>query len=164
MEFFAEILNFFKLLTIFAKKLHRRCLSGLKMGFWLRVWNIEFTLVLSLQIKPRKCSAGKYVWDNFWKGEKCLYRSSRLKGSLKEVIWEISQNSQENLCAGIYFFDICSFIKNETLTQVFSCEFWKICRNAFFAEHHQTTASDDSSINSSEGRIRKRNCKLWYKN
>ena len=49
---------------------------------------------------------------------------------------------------------------------MFSCEFCKIRKNIFFAEHHQTTASDYSSINSisNEGRIGKRNCKLWYKN
>ena len=41
---------------------------------------------------------------------------------------------------------MCSFIKNEALAQVFSCEFWKIRKNTFFAEHHQTTASDYSSI------------------
>ena len=34
---------------------------------------------------------------------------------------------------------------------VFSCEFCKICKNTFFAEQHQTTASDYSSINTSEG-------------
>ena len=35
--------------------------------------------------------------------------------------------------------------------------------NKFFEEHYQKTASDYSSINSSEGRIGKRNCKLWCK-
>ena len=33
---------------------------------------------------------------------------------------------------------------------MFSCKFWGICKNAFFAEQHRTTASDYSSINSSE--------------
>ena len=42
--------------------------------------------------------------------------------------------------------------KNETLVQVVSCE---ISKSNFFAEHHRTTASDYSSINSSEGRIGK---------
>ena len=75
-------------------------------------------------------------------------------GSLKMVLWEISQNSQENICAGIPYFDkvklnrsICSFVKNETLEQLFSCEFCKIRQDTFFTEHHQTTASDHSSIN-----------------
>ena len=65
----------------------------------------------------------------------------------KKILWEISQNSKENICAGISFL-------------VFSCEFCKICKNTFFAEQHRTTASDYSNINSSEGSIGKRNCKL----
>ena len=43
---------------------------------------------------------------------------------------------------------MCSFIENETLVQVFSCEFCKIRKITCFAEHHQTTASGYSSINS----------------
>ena len=43
---------------------------------------------------------------------------------------------------------MCSFIKNEAQAQVFSCEFRKIRKNTFFAEHHKTTASDYSGINS----------------
>ena len=51
-------------------------------------------------------------------------------------------------------------LSNETLAQVFSCEFCKIRKNTFFAEHHQATASDYRSINiSNEGRIGKQNCK-----
>ena len=129
-------------------------------------------------MKPRKYSARKYMWHRFWKNKRswwdskqneCLCGSSRPKGSLKIVLGEISQNSQE-IYAGISFFIklltlyICCFIKNKSLAQVLSCEFCEICKNTFFAEHHQTTASDYSSINSSEGRIGKRNCKLWCKN
>ena len=33
----------------------------------------------------------------------------------------------------------------------------------FFAEHQRATASDYRSVNSSAGRIVKRNCKWWYK-
>ena len=43
---------------------------------------------------------------------------------------------------------------------VFSCEFRKICKNAVFAEQQWLTASDYSSVNSSEGSIGKGNCKL----
>ena len=35
----------------------------------------------------------------------------------------------------------CNFIKIVTLTQVFSCEFWKISKNNFCTEHLWTTAS-----------------------
>ena len=35
---------------------------------------------------------------------------------------------------------VCNFIKQETLAQVFSCEFCEISRNIFFKEHLQETA------------------------
>ena len=116
------------------------------------------SLVPSLQIKLRKYSARKYVWHRLWecvrswwdsKLNECLCWSSRLKGSLKKMLWEISQNSQENICAGISFL-------------VFPCEFCEICKNSFFAEQHRTTASDYSSINSSEGTIVKWNWTVNY--
>ena len=44
---------------------------------------------------------------------------------------EISQNSQEN-----------NFIKKETLTHVFSCEFCENSKNTFYTEHFHMTASD----------------------
>ena len=37
----------------------------------------------------------------------------------------------------------CNFIKKETLTQVFSCEFCEISKNTFFTEHLRTTASKE---------------------
>ena len=48
----------------------------------------------------------------------------------------------------------------ESLFLVFSCEFCQIFKNILFAEQHRTTAPDYSSINSSEGSIGKRICKL----
>ena len=48
----------------------------------------------------------------------------------------------------------------KTLVQMFSCEFCKIHKNTFFAEHHLLTVSDYGSINKREGRIGKRNGKL----
>ena len=114
------------------------------------------------------------MWHRFWKNKRswwdskqneCLCGSSRPKGSLKIVLGEISQNSQE-IYAGISFFIklltlyICCFIKNKSLAQVFSCEFCEICKNTFFAEHHRTTDSYYSSTNGNESRIGKRNRKL----
>ena len=37
-------------------------------------------------------------WDS--KQNECLCRSSRPRRSLKKALWKISQNSQENICAG----------------------------------------------------------------
>ena len=144
------------------KKLHGRCSTGLKIGFWLRAWNIELTLVPSIQIKLKKYPARKYVRHRFWKGERSWWDSkqnkcfcwgslSKAEGSLKKTLWEILHNLQENICAGSSFL-------------VFSCEFCEICKNAFFTEQHRTTAFDYSSINSSDGSIGKRNRKILYKN
>ena len=49
--------------------------------------------------------------------------------SLKKVFLEISQNSQENTCAGVSFLiklqaGIRNFIQKEAVAQVFSCEFY----------------------------------------
>ena len=38
--------------------------------------------------------------------------------------------------------EACNFIKEETLTQVFSCEFCEIFKNTFFTEHLWATASE----------------------
>ena len=47
--------------------------------------------------------------------------------SVKKVVLEISQNSQENTCASVSF-----LIKTRTLAQVFSCEFCEISKDTFF--------------------------------
>ena len=51
-----------------------------------------------------------------------------------KVFLEISQNSQENTGVRVSFLIkawACNFIKKETLTQVFSCEFCEISKNTF---------------------------------
>ena len=49
-SFFAKIPNGVELLTFSQEKLHPRCLTRLKIGFWLRVLHIELTFVPNLQI------------------------------------------------------------------------------------------------------------------
>ena len=44
--------------------------------------------------------------------------------------------------------ETCNFIKKETPSQVFSCEFCEISNNTFFTEHLRTTASVHLNINS----------------
>ena len=86
---------------------------------------------------------------------------------MKNMFLEISQNSQENICARVAFLiklqalpnrlktsenqvfsdvfrrlrSACNFIKKEILAQVFSCEFCEFSKNIFFTEHLLTTAS-----------------------
>ena len=48
---------------------------------------------------------------------------------------EILQDSQENTCARgsvLIEFKACNFIRNDSLAQVFSCEFYEISKNTFF--------------------------------
>ena len=57
---------------------------------------------------------------------------------------EISQNSQEDTCARVTFLiklqvSACNFIKKDTLTQLFSCEFFEISKSTFFTEHQWGT-------------------------
>ena len=73
-------------------------------------------------------------------------RSSHQTCSIKKVFSKISKNSQKNTFARIHFvidlnFQLCSFIKRETVSQVFSCEISEIFKKAFFTEQLRTTAS-----------------------
>ena len=57
--------------------------------------------------------------------------------SVKKVFLEISQNLQENTRVTVSFLiklqaEDCNFIKEESLIQVFFCEFWEIFKNTFF--------------------------------
>ena len=49
--------------------------------------------------------------------------------SVKEVLLEILQNSQENTCNRVSF--LIKFIKKETLAQMFFWEFCEIFKNTF---------------------------------
>ena len=56
--------------------------------------------------------------------------------SVKKMFLKILQNSDENTYARVSFLiklqaEACNFIKRETLTQVFSCEFCNIFKNTF---------------------------------
>ena len=60
---------------------------------------------------------------------------------MKKVFLEISQNSQENTCAGVSFLIKLRAIKKETSAQVFSCEFCEISKNPFFYRTPMVAAS-----------------------
>ena len=52
----------------------------------------------------------------------------------QKVFLKISQNSQENTCARVFFLiklQALGFIKKETLALVFSCKFCEISKNTF---------------------------------
>ena len=75
----------------------------------------------------------------------CLKKAVVQRCSVKKMYVEISQNSQKNTCARVWA-EAYNFIKKEALTQVFSCEFFKISRNTFVTEHVWATASENLTV------------------
>ena len=76
-----------------------------------------------------------------------MIRSSRPEVFFKKgVLRNFAKFIGKNLCQSLFFNKIagktCSFIKKETLAQVFSCEFCKISEKSFFAELLRMTASE----------------------
>ena len=61
--------------------------------------------------------------------------------SAKKVFLEILQNSQENTSARVSFLIKLQASEAFSIFQLFSCEFCKISKNAFFTEQHWGTAS-----------------------
>ena len=63
----------------------------------------------------------------------------------KGVLKNFAKFTGKHLCQSLFFnkadSEACNFIKKETLTQVFSCEFCVSSKNTFFTEHLWTTAS-----------------------
>ena len=67
----------------------------------------------------------------------------------KMVLLEISQNSQENTCARTSFLiklQACNFNKNETLVQVFSCEFCEFSKNIICCRIPLVVASQNCRV------------------
>ena len=64
----------------------------------------------------------------------------------KGVLRNFARFTEKHLCQSLFLLKFirpqaCNFIKKETLTQVFSCEFCEIFKNSLFTEHLQATAS-----------------------
>ena len=58
----------------FSKKLHCRCSARLKIGFSLKVWNIELTLVPSFKLSQENTQP-ENMWHRLWKGERSWWDS-----------------------------------------------------------------------------------------
>ena len=87
------------------------------------------------------------------------------RSSVKRVLLEISQNSQENTCARVSFLikmqaSTCNFIKKETLAQVFSCEYSEISKNNFSYRTPPVAASVESK--SDVIFLNQTNCSVQY--
>ena len=68
-------------------------------------------------------------------------KSSHLRCSMKKgALINFTKFTGKHLCQSLFFHKIaglkaCNFIKKETMTQAFSCEFCKISKNTFFTEY-----------------------------
>ena len=73
---------------------------------------------------------------------RCLIeRSSHRRCSIKTGVFEnFAKFTGKHLSQRCNLPLACYFIKKETLTQVFSCEFFEIFKNTFLTEHLWTTA------------------------
>ena len=92
--------------------------------------------------------------SRFFKRKICSYSQRRIKSShrmcsIKTLFLKISQNSQENICARVFFsIKLLACLRpatllKKTLAQVFSYEFCKILKNTYFTENLRTTASEN---------------------
>ena len=72
----------------------------------------------------------------------------------KGVLRNFAKFTEKPLCRSLYFNkvagQVCNFIKIETLTQVFSCEFCEISKNTFFTEYVWATAFKAGNLKLSE--------------
>ena len=110
-------------------------------------------IILSL-LKHQKTIGHKTIFF-FFIGVLILISCSRIppraeavarRCSVKKVFLEILQNSQENICARVSFLIksqswACSFIKKETVAQMFYCEFCKVSKNTFSYRTHTVAVS-----------------------
>ena len=74
-------------------------------------------------------------------------RSNHQKCSVKKgVLRNFAKFTGKHLYQSLFFNKVsggaCNFLKKETLTQVFSCEFCEISMNIFLTEHLWATASE----------------------
>ena len=71
----------------------------------------------------------------------------------KGVLRNFAKFTGKHLCQNLFFNKVaggaCNFIKKETLTQVFSCEFCDISKNTFFNRTPLVAASDWKMLGSS---------------
>ena len=110
------------------KKLHRKCSTGLKIGFWLQAKGLS----RENSLPENTCDIVSEKMKGRGGTERVFMQTQTSEGFFKKVVLRnFATFTRKHLCE-----------KNETLVQLFSCEFYQICKNICFAEHHHSTASD----------------------
>ena len=76
------------------------------------------------------------------KGNKLYHQKQTPENfSITKMFLKIFRNSQEYIFTKVSFLMARNFIKKETMTQVFSCEFCENLKNTFYTEYIQETTS-----------------------
>ena len=108
------------------------------------VWSTQYSKFCDnndMKWKPLR-QRYSYCWSivkckSFSNNSEILTEAVVRRCSVKKMFLKISQNSQENTCAWVSFFNkvaglACNFIKNKTLAQAFSSESCNVFKNTFF--------------------------------
>ena len=109
---------------------------------------------LSIKLKPLAQKYLKNIKNNTCKSDVFQitwilqhFRSSRQVFYKKGVLRNFSKFTGKHLCQRLFLIKLqaaWNFIKKESLTQVFSCEFWEISTNTFFRT--PLVAASDTSL------------------
>ena len=88
-----------------------------------------------------------------------FFRSSHQRCSVRKgVLRNFAKFTGNHLCQSLFF----NFIKKETLTQVFFCDFWEIFKNTFLTEHLRPTATYFFKLQANLGDTCRRKVKLAF--
>ena len=144
MDFFPEDMIFFALerkrKTAFPSRKYMEtwCIAQRKKK--QETWYIESKFSLSLNLSGWRYS----IMNNLqyfvpFSPQGPCFKSNYQECSVKKgVLRNFAKFTGKRLCQSLVFNKVagaCSFIKEETLVQVFSCKFCEIGKNTFFTEH-----------------------------
>ena len=88
-----------------------------------------------------------------------LFRSSHQRCSVRKgVLRNFAKSTGKYLCQSLFL----NFIKKETLTQVFFCDFCEIFKNTFLTEHLRPTATYFFKLQANLGDTCRRKVKLDF--
>ena len=110
----------------------------------LKVSSLILFFFLRFSFNPLENVVRGIKWKHWEeKGHLTVFRSSHRRCSVRKCVFRnFSKFTGKQLCQNLFFNKVQAWgLKKETLAQVFSCEFWEISKNIFFAEHLWATAS-----------------------
>ena len=88
----------------------------------------------------KMCNVCGVIWDQLLVEKYKVQKHPQRKCSVKKcLLTNFTKFTGKHLCRSLFLIKLqdsaCNFIKKETLTQVFSCEFCEISKNTFFLQN-----------------------------